>query len=302
MRYLRHPIARLCGASLLLLAACAAGATTTQEEQLFKSPSPHQALSGGAMVRVHRARLDGYSDLGGGNAAAVAALKQEVQACVASHRGGQVKPPSAWPDYRSATRTDEYVAANRRIVYTSGVGYVVHPGDCSLISEVVASATLSSDQGSCQIDLNHKTARGNCDRGGHADAPQPRPPGPGKDEVLRQMERNPALAAMAAQMKQMRQYDLVRTGEQRTIQGARCEVWRQPVPGSSNVGTFCYATGGAFVPYGVRDGRLGGLLIDSATTGGLQLKAVEVKLDTQVSSAVFTPYLAAGFTLEKEQP
>jgi hypothetical protein len=302
MLHIHHFGVRSSSAGLLLLAACAAGATTTQEQQLFKSPSPHQTAGAGSMVTVHRARLEGYSDIGDGNAAALAALKKEVQQCVASHRPGQARPPTAWPDYRSATRTDEYVAVNRRIVYTSGVGYVVHPADCSLISEVVASATLSSDKGSCQIDLNHKIATGNCDRAGHADAPQPRPPGPGKDEVLRQMAANPAMAAMVAQMKQMRQYDLVRTGQQRTIQGARCEEWRQPVPGSTQVGTFCYASGGALVPYGVRDGHLGGLLIDSATTGGWQLKAVEVKLDTQVSSAVFTPYLAAGFTIEKEQP
>lgn len=288
-----------------LLAAClmfnaAAHATTTQEQQLFQSQSPHQTLSGGPMVNVHRARLEGYSDMGSSNAAAVASLKQEVQACVAAHHGAQTKPPTAWPDYRSATRTDEYVAANRRIVYTSGVGYIVRPDDCSLISEVVSTAVLSSNKGSCQIDLNHKTASGVCDRGGHADAPLPPPPGPGKDEMLRQMERNPAMAAMVKQLKQTRQYELTRSGEQRTIQGARCEVWRQPVPGSSNVGSFCYATGGAFVPFGVREGHLGGLLIDSATTGGQQLKAVDVKLDTQVSGAVFTPYLAAGYTIDKE--
>jgi hypothetical protein len=302
MLHTRPTIARVSSAGLLMLVACLASATTSQEEQLFKSQSPHQTAGSGAMVKVHRARLDGYSDLGGGNAAALAALKKEVQACVASHRPGQARPPTVWPDYRAATRHDEYVAANRRIIYTSGVGYVVHPDDCSLISEVVSSAMLSSDQGSCQIDINHKTASGNCDRNGHANAPLPPPVTSSKDEVLRQMERNPALAAMVAQMKQMRQYDMVRSGEQRTVQGARCDVWRQKLAGSNNTGTFCYATGGAFVPYGAREGSLGGLLIDSATTGGWQLKAVDVKLDTQVSSAVFTPYLAAGYTIEKEQP
>lgn len=295
----RYTLARLSSAGLCLLSTLPAGATTPQEEQLFKHPSPHQA-QGGAMVKVHRARLEGYSELGDGNAAALTELKQQVQQCLA--RQPQARPPLAWPDYRAASRSDEYVAANRRITYTSSVGYVVHPQDCSLISEIVSTAVLTSNKGNCSIDLNHKTASGNCDRSGHADAPLPPPPGPGKEELLRQMERNPAMAAMVAQMKQMREYDLQRTGEQRTLLGARCDVWRQKVAGTRDISTFCYATGGSLVPYGAREGRLGGLLIDSATTRGWQLRAVDVKLDTQVGNAVFTPYLASGYSIDKEQP
>ncbi len=292
-------------AQVWLAAACvtslpwaSVSAATAQEDQLFKSQSPHQG-AGGAMVNVHRARLEGYSDLGGGNAAAMAQLKKDVQQCAATNKGN-VKPVTAWPEFRHATRSDTYVAANRRIVYTSGLGYVVHPVDCSLMGEVVLSAELTSDKGICQIDIDHKIARGDCDRGGHADAPLPRPITTSKDDVIKQMERNPALAAMVAQMKRQRQYDPARTGEQRTILGARCDVWSQQTPVTGNIGKFCYATGGAFVPYGARMGGWGGLLLDSATTEGFQIKATDVKLDTQVGAAVFTPYLAAGYTIEKE--
>jgi hypothetical protein len=298
--HIHRTLFRLAALCLCPLLGASASAATTQEDQLFKSQSPHQG-AGGAMVKVHRARLEGYWDLGGGNAAAIAKLKQDVQHC-ASVNKGRAKPVTTWPAYRSATRTDEYVAANRRIVYTSTLGYVIHPEDCSLIGEVVSSAELTSDNGICQIDIDHKIAKGDCDQSGHANAPVPPPVSASKDDVIKQMERNPAMAAMAAQMKQLRQYDPVRTGEQRTILGARCDVWSQKVVGTPNVGKLCYATGGSFIPYGARSAKLGGLLLDSATTEGFQLKATDVKMDTQVGGAVFVPYLAAGYTIEKEQP
>jgi hypothetical protein len=183
-RHTRHLLVHLALLGPGILQGAGASATA-QEDQLFKGQSPHQG-AGGAAVKVHRARLEGYSDLGGGNAAAMARLKADVQHCTAANKG-RVKPTTSWPQYRSAVRSDEYVAANRRIVYSSTLGYVVHPEDCSLIGAVVSSAELTSDKGICQIDMTTNRGGRLRSQGGHADAPLPKPASLNRDDVMKQM-------------------------------------------------------------------------------------------------------------------
>lgn len=287
--------------SMLALFGTAAHATSPQEHTLTGAPSPHQLYAGGPMVKVHRARVDGYFDGERGNAAALADLKERVRQCNVSLSGGgrTLHPPTVWPDYMSSHREEKYSAPNRQIQYTSGVSYIVSNTDCSLVGEIVSTAMLSSSKGVCTIDLVNKTASGECDARGHADArpePQNHEPMP---EVLKRMAANPAMAAAVAQMKRATGAGAVR-GAQRTVAGVRCIDWAQQIDEQGTIATLCYATGGSFLPFrSVNKDGLGGLLLANSTPRGLQLRAVSARLDTEVGNAVFAPYMAAGFTIEK---
>jgi hypothetical protein len=281
-----------------LLCGAGAQATSQQEQTIFSAPMPHQRFGGGAAVKVHRARLDGYLDGPQSDAAALADLRQQVQACTKALAGSgrTLHPPTTWPDHASARREDNYAAANRTIRYTSMAGYVVNLEDCSLASEIISRAELVSRKGVCKIDLVKKTAEGECDASGHADAPvPPHNAGPQEQVAKRIAANNPALAAA---MKSVAAFSATRTGQQRNILGARCEVWTQPVGTSGDSATLCYAVGGSFLPsQAINQEGQGGLVLDNDTTHGLKLKAVDVRMDTSVGNGVFTPYTAGGYTI-----
>jgi len=283
----------------LALACGCACATSPQEETVLKAPMPHQTYGGGAAVKVHRARLQGYFEGKQGNAAALAELKQQVQQCTRdlAASGRQLHPPTTWPDFMQLHREDTYSAANRSIRYTSDLSYGVNYGDCSLLAPITAKAELVSSKGVCKIDLSAKKARGDCDLGGHADAaPEKRAPAQPPAELLKRMAANPAFAAALPQINKAMGYVGVRGG-QRTILGVRCNVWIQPVDDQGTKATLCYAIGGNFLPLRALDqDGFGGLLLESLTPQGFQLKAVEARLDTDVGNAVFTPY-ARGFAI-----
>lgn len=278
----------------------------TQEEQTLESArAPHQVHAGaGGKVKVHRARLDGYFMSQAGNDAMIARLKKDVAKCLATNRpASSLKHTIDWPTYAISARVDEYMAANRSIRYQSGVAYVMHPADCGLIGEITSTATLTSARGICQIDLVKKIAEGDCDSSGHANAPIPKRPAMSADETIRKMAANPAMAAAVAQMKAMREFQPIRTGEYRNVLWARCDVWRQKLQGSNDTATFCYASGASFVAAGApEDGGPGSLQLDIDNPQGFRQKAVDVKFDTEVSSAVFTPYNGAGFSIKKRAP
>jgi hypothetical protein len=287
--------ALLCAA---LLEGGTAHATTQQEQTIFNAPMPHQLYSGGSAVKVHRARLDGYLDNAPGDAAALANLRQQVSSCTRAlaASGRPLHPPTAWPDHAIAQREDVYAAANRTIRYISGAGYVVNPNDCSLMSEIVSRAELVSRKGVCKIDLVKKTARGDCDPSGHADAPIPPHNAPPQDAMARRLAAtHPELAAA---MQNVAALSASRTGQQRSILGARCEVWRQPIGGNGDSASLCYAVGGSFLPsQAVNQEGQGGLLLDNDTPHGMQLRAKDVRMDTEVGNAVFAPYAAGGFSV-----
>jgi hypothetical protein len=292
-------------ALLALASGSAAHATSPQEETMFKAPMPHQSYSGGAQVKVHRARLEGYFEGKNGNAAAIDDLKRQVRECVKAmaNSPNPVRPPTVWPDYMQAHREDSYTAANRSIRYTSDVGYVVSNLDCSLMSQIESRAELVSSKGVCKIDLARKTARGDCDSNGHADAPlAKRAPAQPPPEVLKRLAANPAFAAAMPQMQKVVANRAVK-GAQRTILGVRCNVWNQPVDDDGTVTTLCYAVGGSFLPpRAVDQDGFGGLLLESTTPHGYQLKAVAARLDTEVGNAVFAPYAGAGYTINGGTP
>jgi hypothetical protein len=283
----------------------AALASTQEEKTLASAPAPHQLYTGiGSRVKVHRARLDGYFVPKSGHDAALAQLKKDVEHCLATNRSpAGLKRITEWPTYMMSSRVDEYMAANRSIRYQSGVGYIMLPNTCGLMGEIVFTATLESANGICQIDLVKKIAEGDCDPAGHANAPIAPRPTMSAEETMKRMAANPAMAPAVAQMKAMREFQPMRTGEHRIVLGARCDVWRQKLQGTSDIATICYASGASFVAAGApEDGGPGGLALDIDNMLGLRQQAVDVKLDTEVSSAVFTPYNAAGFTIEMRTP
>jgi hypothetical protein len=283
---------------LALLCGACAHATSPQEHTIFSAPMPHQVYAGGAAVKVHRVRLDGYLGSAQDDAAALAALRDQVQSCTKSLAGSgrPLHPPTEWPDHASSRREDNYAAANRTIRYSSVAGYVVNPGDCSLLSEVVSRAELVSRKGVCRIDLVKKTANGECDPSGHADAPVPPHNAPPQDQLAKRIAAsNPALAAA---MKSVAALSATRTGQQRNILGARCEVWIQPIGTNGDKDTQCFAVGGSFLPsQAINQEGQGGLLLDNDSTHGLMLKAVDVRMDTSVGNSVFTPYAAGGYAI-----
>jgi hypothetical protein len=285
-------------AAAAITASLPAGATTPQEDEIFKAPMPHEVYGRqGAQVAVHRARLHGYFNGKDGNAALLARLKENVQACVADHQGtGQpVNPPKAWPDYMVAHRDDYYLAAQRSIHYSSGVSYQVRISDCSLLAKPVHTAKLESSAGICQIDLVNKIAKGRCDPDGHAGAkPMPARAGGGA-EALQRMANDPAMAAAAAQFRQMAANASSKTSQRKEVKGVACDVWS--LPAAAGGGTACYASGGAFRPsVGAAARQYGGLLVDMDQPEGMKLNAVDAAMDTTVSAAVFTPYAGGGYT------
>ncbi|HEY0061831.1 MAG TPA: hypothetical protein VGC21_06905 [Telluria sp.] len=290
-----HPSATLLPLCLLI-ALPAAYATTTAEDDMNKALMPHATLAtSGAKVLVHRARLQGTPGANGLWKKAADELRRAVQSCVANLGANKVpvKPPKVFPEYSISLREDIYAAANRSIKYTHTLGYSLNAADCSLIETKQARAELVSDAGTCDIDLDLKTASGVCDARAHASAPAVRPFTPNAQQQAQ-------AAAMPAEMRAMlknMEAKQAGTGAKKTILGLSCDVL--PVMGTD---TMCVATGGSFsLKPGAGAGVMRVLPLDYAV-GGFALRAVDARLDDSVSASVFTPHLAGGFTITKDAP
>jgi hypothetical protein len=289
--------ARLLLALCLGLALFDAGAATPAEDNRNKAPMPHEVLGAGrAMVKVHWTRLDGYLEGRPDHVAQLAQLKAQVAGCVQlSKAGGRpTKPVQAWPDFVNSLRTDTYASANRTIVYSSGLVYGLNPADCSVLETRKETATLSSSKGNCVIDLLDKTARGACDARAHADAaPRPRPAASTMADVedaQRSAPGNPALAALAAAM---RQHPPGGSGVRKTILGIECEVLKLPFDPDASV---CLSLGGSFAAAHAAAGTTGsGMDLETTSSIGARMQATRAQLDALVNGAVFAPYLGGGF-------
>lgn len=289
---------RPCHACLLLLASAAlawtpAKATTESETALTNSPLPHEQLGRGReSVKVHWVRLLGYLEGEKGHAAMLDQLKADVQSCVRSPLSGQSRPPQVWPDYVQRFQSDTYEAANRRIIYSTTLGYAVNPTDCSLIETRQVKAQLASTKGTCEIDFNYKTADGVCDALAHSNAPalvnfgrQAAPGGRGGATNA------PSQAALAAMEQAMKRFAPVKTGEHKTIAGIECEVQTQALSG-----TVCISRGGSFPGWSAARSVGGaGVELEWINVAGSNAQAVKAQLDASVNAAVFAPYLTGGF-------
>lgn len=293
MRHLAFPARLPVLAALLALgAACAAApaqAMTAVEKRVDTASAPHLALNGaGKPMLVHfvHAKDDHRLEIG---ASQLADLKQKVAFCVEANRrlGRPVRPPREFPEQALRANLFEYSAPNRRITYK--VGYLAGMAeDCSLVEAESREATLHSTKGTCEIDLVRKTAHGQCDAGGHADAVRT-PPGPGRaqqDKTRAALEADPRLAKQMAVLRRL-SADLPPGGAKRSIAGLECEVMHA-MAGASG----CITRAGSFIPtVGIEGVSLQGHWGPTGTT------AVEAKLDMPANPAIFTPYVNAGFTI-----
>lgn len=118
----RSPLPCVIALACLVLRAGAAGASNEQERTIAAAPAPYEVYgTGGVMVKVHRARRDGHFGTDAQNAAAIAALRRDVEKCVAGTTPKSVlKPTTEWPTYIVTARIDEYVSANRSVRYNMG--------------------------------------------------------------------------------------------------------------------------------------------------------------------------------------
>ena len=285
-----------------VLLAGTANARTPAEDKVFNAPMPHETINGkGASAKVHRVQLNGYLEGNPDNQTGLSSLKQEVQKCVDHHRksGAPIKPVEAWPEFLLSLRQDIYSSVNRSIEYSSGMMYgLVDYSDCSLLEYPNSRAELVSSKGRCSMDLILKTARGVCDANAHADAMAP-PPLPSEAERSASFQKaaaDPRTAAMAASIQHALASIGGPTGERKTILGLECDVGYQTGTGG---GTLCFARGGSFVSARTagNPGELG-ILLEIESKYGYKMKAVNAKLDTEVNSSVFAPYLNGGFTIE----
>lgn len=288
--------------SWLLFCCSPISAATPAEEKVFKASMPHEELAGGSnVVHVHHVRLQGYLEGNPSNKVRLAQLKEAVNACANRYRaaGRAVRAQTNWPNYMLSSREDIYYAKNRRIRYSTVVAYGLNPADCSLIENVSRTADLVSSKGACDVDLTSRTAKGFCSADGHASALAHRNHADAAsegDEALKQLARDPRMAAAVASIQNTLASSKTATGKTKTILGLECEVWDQPAaPGG---GTACYAKKGSFIPSReVGHDAEAGMLLDFDSKFGFKMKAVSAKLDTNVTEAVFLPYTEPGFTL-----
>jgi len=277
-------------AFILMLAAPLVHAETAIEHQVDSASAPHLALGRGARpLNVHYVhRKDDYANSRDFRTL-LDALKKSVAICVEANRrlGRPVHAPAAFPEQVSRVHDFDYSAPNRNIVYT--VSYAVQVADdCSLLESERRAAVLSSTKGDFRIDLVAKKAEGACDATGHADAaPFPRTTSRAQyDATGAALAADPRLAERMAVVRQLAG-NAEAHAERLTIAGHSCEI-TEGIPGVRS----CISKDGTFVPAAGTEGVA--LMI---TVAKFTLTAVEAKFDIPVNPAIFTPYLAGGYTI-----
>lgn len=290
------------GLAAMYCSALPAGATTTAEEKLFHAPMPHEKLGARApLTKVHRIRLQGNFEGFPSNTLQLEQLKEHVHSCITNHQfsESQSHPPMQWPDFMLSVREDRYFAVNRSIRYESGIVYRVNYADCSLAELASSTASLVSSEGVCHIDLIKKTATGVCAAGAHTKA-STAPVGHHNSIVgnpaLRAMANTPRGKELALAAQNAQAANDTRTGRRKTVAGLECDIWNLPAFGEG--ATFCLARGGSFTASRT-SGNPGeaGLLLEYETPWAVKMRAVEAKLDDEVSSSVFEPHLAGDFSI-----
>jgi hypothetical protein len=165
-------------------------ALTKLERRILQEAAPHTtAPKSGAKVIAHYATLTGYFEGQPSNAERLVKLKgPDLDLCVkrASVMGLPINLPTEWPDFFIGTRTDSYVTEHYNIIYNQGWAYAGYNTDCSLIEHSGRTAILASSAGLCTIDLDAKTAKGQCDMAAHRTAKPhpPVPPSPGPLQLI----------------------------------------------------------------------------------------------------------------------
>ena len=285
-------------AFLLMLAAPLVHAETAIEHQVDIASAPHLALGRGArQVNVHYVHRKDDNANSRKYRTLLDGLRKSVANCVESNRrlGRPVRAPAAFPEQVSRVHHFDYSAPNRNILYVTSYAVQV-ADDCSLLESERRAAVLSSTKGECRIDLVAKKAEGVCDATGQADAaPFPRSPSRAQyDATGAALAADPRLAERMAAVRQLMggarapaEGGARVPAEQRTIAGHRCEI-TEGIPGVRT----CISKDGSFVPAAGTEG-----VVLMGTFAQDSLTAVEAKFDNPVNPAIFTPYLAGGYTI-----
>lgn len=262
----------------LLLPATAAHAETDLEHRIKTQPMTHAGISGDEPVKVHWVQLQDWELSDIDNRAELARYHGAVERCLNSPRilGFTPNPPRQWPDRLFGAREDHYAAANYQITYFYSWRYVFDAGHCGLFENDRRTATLKSAAGQCRIDLQNKTAEGQCDTEAHRKAPASvRPPSSPASGVIPQ-------ASLEGMLPQA-------LGITKTIAGLNCDVY-------SHVNRKLCATDlGSFQTLRLRPDRGFSLLLEDIGPVGKLRRAEQAQLDTQVDEAVFEPHLHGGF-------
>lgn len=280
-------------ALLLSLAALPGQAGTAVERQLeaMATSAPHQRLgSAPRPITVHYVHLKDDYQASQILQADLRRLKTAVALCTEANRraGKPANPPRVFPDQVLRSHEFEYAAPNRAITYF--MTYLVQmDDDCSLIELANVKAKLHSGKGTCQIDLDRKTAEGVCDAGGHADAPVPPRPDPaGMEAAMAALAADPRMAKQMAIVRQLQSPAAMAKGPRRTIAGFECRM-DAPLPGIRG----CISQAGSFAP--ASSAGMGMTLYREFAK--YTATAVEAKFDLPLAPAIFTPYLGGGYTI-----
>ena len=288
-------------ASAMALLAEPSFASTALEKKILTYPMPHTQLPiDGPRVKVHYTRI--HSNPQGHKTVEAFAklLKEQAALCAVGRRkrGLSANPPGAIPDYAAGFHKDSYWARNREITYERRHGFQLNE-DCSITEDEHLEAVLTSSKGTCKVDFTNKTATGNCDSKGHANAaaslPVPRMSNAETNAMMDAMASGPKTSAYAKQIKALVGNGMGATGRKKTILGIECEI--MTVALGPMQGTQCIAYPPATSAAG--DAGVAGLLLDLTNADFGSATAVEAKLDADVSSTLFAPY-ARGFKILAE--
>ncbi len=285
--------------TLAVTALTPATASTAVERQVLAPPMPHTQLApGGARVKVHYTRVHNNPANNKSAKQMAAVIKQQIDLCVGLRRqaGAPANPPKVLPDFTLGFHRDTYVARNRQITYKRQHAFKVNE-DCSMSESEHFDAVLSSSKGTCQVNITEKTAKGNCDSTGHANAvanpPMPKLTTAETKAMMDRALRDPKTAQYMRQVQGLMGKGAGPTDQKKAILGIECDVVRLAGVLESQQ---CIARPAASTAAG--DGGASGLLLELKSTDKGDVDAVEAKLDADVGSAVFTPYL--GFKILAE--
>lgn len=275
----------------LLPALPATSSTAIERQYEAQAAVPiHKNLAGksGPQVAVHYVHSKGdYFAAGSVTKTMHPITERHLLGCGEAMKkmGWPSNPPAEFPDQYTHLDIYHYAAANRTIEYKREYG-VGMAKDCSLIETVKLTAELHSAKGWCKIDLDRKTAQGECDATGHANAPLiPLPPTDEQMEAnIKAMEADPRMRQSAAAL---RAFPKNKYGPKRTIAGHEC----QTVTALGGM-EGCVSKQGGFVP--TADG---GVVTLASALAKTTLTAVEVTFDMPVNGAIFTPYLQGGYKI-----
>lgn len=277
----------------IALSAPLASAQTALEDKVFKAPMAHTQITGGTPLKAHYVRLVTAGQDTKMADMSAKMLQEGLRACLAEKTatGAKANPPKVLPKLSNGVVTDTYYAPNRQVTYRRHYQAGLNATDCSLDEYETHEAVVESSIGSCKLDMMTGQSEGQCNMAAHAKAPVT--PAPAREDNLEaqmaKMAADPRTAVAAAQMRKLvGNKGGGPTGEKKTLLGIECDVVQ-----GMGMARVCRARGGSFKP-ATFAGANPGIILEDRLEGVSESKAVQAKLDADISAAVFAPQARAG--------